>query len=1181
MENKPYFAKASQDKPETANEREERILKFWQEDKTFEKTLKKDSPKGEYIFYDGPPFATGLPHYGHILASAIKDTIPRYQTMKGFHVERRWGWDCHGLPVETIVEKQLGLKNKGEIERIGVDVFNETARSKVLDYVGEWKKTVDRIGRWVNFDGAYKTMDNSYIESVWWALKQIDDKGRLYEGNKVLLYCPRCETPVSKAEVAMDNSYKDVTEEAVYIKFKVKSPEKHNFPTDTYILAWTTTPWTLPANVALAVNPEMKYLVVKKDESSLIVAKDRVEKVGGGVALDKEFSGKDLVGIEYEPLYQIDKIKDSNKKAWVVLPADFVTATDGTGVVHTAVMYGEDDYNLGIKYDIAQAPLLDQAGHFNTDAPEFIRGQYFKKAEKAIKDDLESRKLLFLRENNTHPYPHCWRCDTALIYNAVSAWFIKIQDIKPRLLELNQKMNWIPDHLKDGRFKNILEGAPDWNISRNRYWASPLPIWRCSMCKKTEVLGSLEDIKKRRKPANRYHIMRHGQTVANIEGTVTWDLNGHGLTDEGRANVQLSAESLKGQNFDLIIASDFIRARDTAEIVADTIGYDKDKIVYDERIRELNFGVYNNETIEKYHSHFKNQLERFHVQPEGGESLSDVKHRVGSFLYSLEEKYKNKNILIVSHGDPVWLMQAVAMGMRPEDVVADEALEARATAKGADKFHGSYNHLHYLNNAEVHQLDFSPLPHNKNFELDFHKPYIDEVTYDCDCGGKYKRTSEVIDCWFESAAMPFAANHYPFENKDWFKTHFPGDFVAEYIAQTRTWFYYCLVVSGVLFDNIPYKNIVTTGTILAEDGSKMSKSKGNFPDPWLLLGKYGADALRFYLLSTSLMKSEDLRFSEKGVDEIYKKLILRLQNVVSFYELYAGEVPADKKGGENILDKWIRVRLSSLKREVEEHLDSYELDRASRPIMDFVDDLSTWYVRRSRDRFKSEDVAEKNSAFGTTRHILIELSKIIAPFTPFIAEDIYQKVARDGKASVHMQSWPASVEVEDNSKLFEEMNVVRQVVSLALDERKKLGLAVRQPLKELKVKSGKLKGRIELLELIKDEVNVKEVGFDEKMETEIWLDINLTPELKEEGSFRDLTRHLQDMRKKMGLQPEQKVVLTYSGGDDVKNFINKFTPDLQRIVGVSSVKEAENDGLSGQGEEVKIGEMVLRITLSV
>ena len=487
---------------------EEEILKFWEDNKIFEKSLKKKAPKGEFVFYDGPPFATGLPHYGNLLSSIIKDVIPRYKTMRGYSVRRRFGWDCHGLPIENMIEKQLGLKNKKEIEKIGINNFNKACRASVLAYANEWKKFIDRIGRWVEFDNSYKTMDVLYMESVWQAIKQIYNKNLLYEGKKVLMYCPRCETPLSKAEVAMDHSYRNITEDSITVKFKLKPNQKiSNFNTNDgiSILAWTTTPWTLPANLALAVGEDIEYV---KLENNLILAKDSLNIIKDDYKIISEFKGNTLVGLEYEPIYNITEADSSSKNSYFITKADFVNTEDGTGIVHIAPAYGEDDYAIGVKYDLPIIQLLDQSAHFNTQAPEFIRGQYYKKASKLIIEDLENRKILFDKKLNTHSYPHCHRCEAPLIYNTLSSWFINIQKIKNRLIQLNEKTNWFPKNLKHGRFLKIVQGAPDWNISRNRYWASPLPIWKCGDCGKLEVIGSIDELKSKvKKSENRYFII--------------------------------------------------------------------------------------------------------------------------------------------------------------------------------------------------------------------------------------------------------------------------------------------------------------------------------------------------------------------------------------------------------------------------------------------------------------------------------------------------------------------------------------------------------------------------------------------------------------------------------------------------------------------------------------------------
>ncbi len=953
-------------------EQEEEILKFWQENKIFEKTLEKKSPKGEFVFYDGPPFATGLPHYGHLLGSTAKDLFPRFKTMQGYKVRRRWGWDCHGLPVENIVEKKLNLKHKKDIEALGIDKFNKECKSQVLTYVNEWKRYIDRIGRWVDFDNSYKTMDTSYTESVWWALSEIHKKGMLYEGRKVLLYCPRCETPLSRAEIAMDNSYKDVTEEAVTIKFEIidgrkncdyfnssslkgfhRDQNNHNSLSEnsklkTYLLAWTTTPWTLPANVALAVGENIDYVVIeKKDENveemtRFILAKDRLEAVFGNDKYEiiKEIKGKDLIGLEYKPLYELEAVKKTGKKAWYVLGADFVNTEDGTGIVHTAVIYGEDDYQLGLKADLPMVPLLLPNGNYNNDAPEFLRGIYIKKAENFIKEDLEKRSILFDKKPNTHSYPHCYRCNTPLIYNALSSWFIDIQKIKNEMLSFNENINWVPEHLKNGRFKDIVEKAPDWTISRNRFWASPLPIWRNEKNGKITVVGSLEELKKlTKKSGNKYFTLRHGEAEQNIGDIINSDpKNIFHLTEEGKRQVLIASEDIKNKKIDLIICSPFQRCKETAEIVKKTLNLEESSVLIDERIGEFKKGPdFEGKKWEDYWKLFSNTRERFEKRPDDGENFLDLKKRMGDFIYDLEKKYSNKNILIVSHDGPI-----MSLGMVSEGADIERSVEIKEKEIYSSKF------------AEFRELNFVPLPHNEDFDLDLHRPYIDEIEVLDEEGNSLKRVSEVIDCWVESGSMPFAEYNYPFLNKNEFEKRSPGDFVAEYIAQTRTWFYYMHALSVAIFGREPFKNVVTTGTVLASDGEKMSKSKGNFTDPLSIIDKYGADALRFYLMTSVVMQAEDLNFKDDEVKEVYQRIINILSNVLSFYLTYKKETEP-KSDSKNVLDVWILSRLKELNNEITENLERYDTIKAGRPIKVFVEDLSTWYLRRSRDRFKSEN----------------------------------------------------------------------------------------------------------------------------------------------------------------------------------------------------------------------------------
>jgi|CXWL01.1.fsa_nt_gi isoleucyl-tRNA synthetase len=1094
-------------------QKEEKVLAFWKEEKIFEKSLAQPSPKGEFVFYDGPPFATGLPHHGHILGSTSKDLFGRYKTMRGYHVRRRWGWDCHGLPIENIVEKKLGLRNKKEILTIGVEKFNETARETVLEFIHDWKRYIERIGRFVDFDNSYKTMDNSFIESVWWGLKEIHAKGNLYEGRRVLMYCPHCETPLAKAEIAMDNTYKDVTEEAVTVEFRVKGKEK------TSLLAWTTTPWTLPGNVALAVHPDITYVTVEKNDtkSRFILAKERLADVfanEGAYTLVKEQQGSELVGMEYEPLYEIEKVKAHTGKKWQVLPADFVTTGEGTGIVHTAVIYGEDDYTLGQKEGLPMIPLLNPNGTFNTDAPAFLQGQYIKKAEPLIKEDLEKRSLLFAKEMNTHSYPHCYRCGTALIYNAVSSWFINIQKVKQKLLSENEKINWIPSHLKKGRFKHILETAPDWTISRNRFWASPLPFWRDKNGNIT-VIGSLEELKSRtKKSGNRYFAMRHGETTNNVARINSSVLGGaereHRMTEKGIASVRQTAENLRKENINLIISSPFTRTVETARLVADTLGLKKESIILDERLREIATGVFEGKTYDEYIAYLPSYEERFVKPPEGGETYTQVRRRVGDALYSFEEKYKNKNILIISHGDPLWLLQLVTSGM-----------QAKQIDRGT-----------YPQGGVAVPMSFVPLPHNKDYELDLHLPYLDRVELVSAEGEPLTRTSEVVDCWVESGSMPFAEFNYPAENKEEFLKQTPADFISEYIAQTRTWFYYMHVLAVTLFGHRAFNNVVTTGTVLAKDGEKMSKSKGNFTDPMKVVDQYGADALRYYLMSNTVMQAEDMNFRDEELKEVHGRFINILRNTLAFYILYKGEAPPPSRSSRHVLDRWILARLEEVLASTTASLDAYDTIRAVRPLKDFVTDFSTWYVRRSRDRMKEGDEDAKR-ALATMRYVFCELSRIIAPVMPFIAEEIYQEVKNENDPqSVHLTPWPVRAQKlfaffknDVDTKLLADMEHVRTLASEALMLRQKANIKVRQPLSTLSVP---VELSAELAQLLADEVNVKRIEGGAK---EIVLDTALTAELIVEGDEREKTRAIADARKTMGLSPKDTVTVTFGDGE--------------------------------------------------
>lgn len=912
-------------------EMELEVLTFWKQDNTFQKSLDIRLDADLFSFYDGPPFATGEPHYGHILGSVTKDIVGRYQTMKGKLVNRRWGWDCHGLPIENIAEKELGISGKDEIEKMGVKKFNDFCRSKVMGYVDIWGKTVERMGRWVDFENSYKTMDVDYIESVWWAFKTIYDKGLIYEGEKVLMYCPRCETPMAKAEIAMDNSYKTVKDDTITVKFKLLDE-------DVYALAWTTTPWTLPSNLALTVNPNMDYVYLKdkSDGTTYLMGQTVVGKYfrdENEYEIIKIVKGNELIGKKYEPL--MPYFKDLTN-SFRIIGGDFVTSEEGTGIVHTAPAFGEVDYDVCKANGIDFVSPVDKTGKFTEEISDF-KGKFVFDTNVEIIKKLKAEGKIVKIEKYEHEYPHCYRCATPLLYRAIPAWFVNIQQVKPKLLELNEKINWIPAHLKHGRFMNIVSEAPDWNISRNRYWASAMPVWKCADCHEVKVVGSIEELK-------------------------------------------------------------------------------------------------------------------------------------------------------------------------------TEAVDLPA-----------------------------------GVSIDLHKDFLDPIHLQCACGGQMTRVPEVLDCWFESGAMMYAQFHYPFENKEQFEKTSPADFVAEYIAQTRTWFYYCLVTSAILFEDVPYKNIVTTGTIMAEDGNKMSKSLKNFPDPWKLFDKYGVDSLRFYLMMGPLMSNaESINFSEKQVEEVFRNVMMRLWNSFTFFNTYAvidQWQPADKvTPSENILDQWMLSELNILIKEINIGFDNYDFKVINKFTL-FIDNLSNWYIRRSRRRFwKSDSDSDKQSAYQTLYTCLIELTKLMAPFTPFMAETIYRNLTGE-KESVHLQDYPKCDESAINEKISVKMNFVRQAVEVGLSARAKFGIKVRQPLSKLILKSKIESLEMELVELIKDEVNVKEVDFVETDNNlslpEAELDITITDELKIEGLSRDIVRQIQQARKEAGFNIEDRIMVGYEATDDMleKSFV--------------------------------------------
>ncbi|MFA6919360.1 MAG: isoleucine--tRNA ligase, partial [Patescibacteria group bacterium] len=863
-------------------DRELEVQKFWKDNKIFEKTLEATKNGPVFNFYDGPPFATGTPHYGHLVASVMKDSVPRYWTMKGYSVERKWGWDCHGLPIENIVEKALGFKSKKDIEEYGIDKFNEACRSKVLTYVEEWKKTIARFGRWADMENPYQTMDLEYMESVWWVFKELYDKNLVYEGYKSMHVCPRCETTLSQQEVS--EGYKDVKDLSVTAKFELIDEP------GTYVLAWTTTPWTLPGNVALAVGEDVDYVILEVVNSDVkrfyigekyIIAKDTLTKsfsIGKNISckIDSKgkyicdvnyenegnieykqvgniFKGSELVGKRYKPLfpyYENDEAKAKIKNSenlYTIVSADFVTTEDGTGVVHIAPAYGEEDLILGQEKNLAFIQNVTLGGIFKDEVLDF-KGMSVKPADDTQKTDVEVIKylaekgLLFVKEKYEHSYPHCWRCDTPLINYATSSWFVKVTDIKDKALKLAKDINWSPDHIKEGRFGKWLEGARDWSISRQRFWASVMPIWKCE-CGELKVYGSVAELEK-----------------------------------------------------------------------------------------------------------------------DSGVKITDL-----------------------------------------------------------------------------------------------HKHHVDKIEVTCSkCSGKMKRIPDVLDTWFDSGSMPYAQNHYPFENKEKFEASFPAQFIAEGVDQTRAWFYYLHVLATAIKDSRAFSNVIVNGIVLAEDGKKMAKKLQNYPEPEIVMNKYGADALRYYLLSSPVVFAENMNFSEVGVKEAMQKVIMLTNNILNFYKLYepaAGVIPSKAEGSlkkerdssttsglpdsgrndsaslraDNVLDKWLLAKLNLLIGEVTKQMEAYDLPRSVRPIQEFIDEFSTWWLRRSRDRFKGENEEDKKEALQTFRNVLMELSKLMAPFTPFIADHLYKQIGGELE-SVHLEKWPETFDNLINQKVLDQMEQARKIV---------------------------------------------------------------------------------------------------------------------------------------------------------
>lgn len=904
---------------------EEEVLKFWQEKDIFKKSISQREGAEDFVFYDGPPFATGLPHFGHFIPSTIKDIIPRYQTMKGKKVERRFGWDCHGLPIENLIEKELGINSKHEIEQMGIDKFNEACRASVLRYTSEWRKTITRMGRWVDFDNDYKTMNPEFMESIWWVAKSLWDKNLIYEGKYILPYCPRCSTVLSTHELAQ--GYKDVQDQTVTVRFKItKAPDaiddKEITNGNTYFLAWTTTPWTLPSNLGLCMGPEIDYVKIldKASGDYYIFAQARLSayyKNEDDYQIIYTRKGKDFVGAEYEPLFPYfaelsdakvcaEKSKQKCEKgAFRMFNADYVSTEDGTGIVHIAPAFGEEDHKVFAGSGVPEVEPIDAECKFTKEVSDY-EGRFVKDCDKDIMARLKNEGKLVKRDTIVHSYPHCWRCGSPLIYRGIGSWFVRVADHHESLLKANSQISWQPSHIKEGRFGKWLAGSRDWAVSRNRYWGNPIPIWRCDNpeCKDSVCVGSRQELK------------------------------------------------------------------------------------------ELS-GIY------------------------------------------------------------------------PDDL---------------------------------------------------HKQFVDKITFPCKkCSGTMRRIPEVFDCWFESGSMPYAQQHYPFENKEYFEQHFPADFISEGLDQTRGWFYTLTILASHLFDKPAFKNCIVNGIVLASDGRKMSKSLRNFTDPVEAINKFGADAIRLFLMHSAVVKADEIRYSDDGVREILKSILIPWWNSYSFFVTYANidkVTPTghyfDSKLPSNPLDAWLLSITQKLISDVSQALDSYDLSAAIDPIVKFIDELNNWYIRRSRRRFwKSENDTDKTEAYEALYIALKTLSLVAAPFVPFITEEMYLNLkTSEDKESVHLCDYPVPNADWINKELEFKMETVQKAVSMGHSLRNQFNLKNRQPLASVALVTRNPEEKrvlAEMEECIREELNVKKVEFHDREDELV--------EYKAKANFKVLGKELGPLMK--------------------------------------------------------------------
>ena len=1124
---------------ETVAEREEKVLQFWKENAIFEKSegrvsegfwstvLKYLRRKKKFIFYDGPPFATGLPHFGSILVGIAKDALPRYKTMRGYHMRRQWGWDCHGLPPEVEMEKKIGTRTKKDIEKYGIEKFNKGIRETIFTYTNEWKKIIPRTGRWVDMENDYRTINTSYTESVWSVFHRLYKKGFVSNGFKSLHLCPRCSTPVSNAEVA--DSYELLNDTAVYVLFPLKDEP------NTGLVAWTTTPWTLFGNVALGVDNDIEYAVIKKDGKKYILHKNAAHILDSGEQIGTK-KGSELVNKEYTPPFDylfLDEGEEVRSKIWRVHSVPYIEDSVGTGIVHLAPAYGAEDMETARQKGLPIRHHVTKNGVFvpQIEGYEELRPKEAGnpgKVDKKILQDLQNKGILLHNEVIEHSYPVCWRCKTPLLNYAANSWFVHAENFKNKMTTENKKVKWIPEHIRDGRFGNWLADAREWAISRDRFWGAPLPVWKIEKTGAFIIIGSLEEMFRKMRPKNKYTFVRHGHAVSNQKGNLNCRKEeSDRLTEKGEKQVKKMAKKIKTKPT-VIFCSPLTRARKTAEYIARETGAE---IIEEPLLTEIQVQSMHNRPIQEFKKAVRTDgaLKDVRKKITDGESFADVYDRVLQFLKKVDQQYENGNILVVTHRAVIASAKSIAPTFR--------------------QFEQQYkkNVLKPIGNASEHKVEYKHIERTADGDIDLHRPYIDSVIlYDEDNNPAY-HTKEVFDCWFESGAMPYGFHHYPFENKKIFnpkrKKGFPAHFICEALDQTRGWFYSLMAIGVGAFNKTPYQRVIVTGMIRAADGKKMSKSLKNYTDPTEIIKKYGADALRHYLLGSPLLRGEDLDFKDEQIDEIYKKIYARLHNCLNFYTIYA-HLP-HKRGNKNLLDTYIRSRFAETRDAITEGFESYRLDEATAPIAVFIEDLSTWYIRRSRDRIKNK-TGDGALARETLRFVLTEFSKCLAPIAPFYSEYLFTEMKKyhprkiSLPESVHLAKWVKKLPFKKKS--IEKINTVRKMVSIAHEQRAEAGIKVRQPLAKIIVRQ---KIDEEQKELIKDEVNVKEVIIDENTEQPVILHTELTKELHAEGFVREYIRNIQKTRKEKGFSLTETLSALYVHlPNDQKNHLQKFEKEL-------------------------------------